>query len=272
MCLYVRLILLAIQISSFFQASVDTENSPEIYLNNNETHYDLRIAGKLETTPTIIGQINNVLMDKKKINKTTIIFNYKLIYYSPLLISYNTLSLSVNPQTLVDAAEDLFTVNVSSGDVQMSIPRDKPALQYLCQEKKLCSCVTCIFTLNFIYSTQNKINSDTIRVLVEDINESKPVFTHSEPLVLNISEASQIGSTFKLKGFKAFDSDAFFNKITYFLNDWSLNENNFNEVDFSSDLLEIQSVNESSGEMNLILKKHLDYELAKSYEIFLIGN
>ena len=153
----------------------------------------------------------------------------------------------------------------------LGVGNKKKALQYLCQERKLCSCVSCIFTLNFIYSTENKINSDTIRVFIEDTNENRPVFIDSEPLVLNISEASQVGSTFKLKGFGATDLDAFFNKISYFLNDRSLVKMKDNEGEFSSGLFEIQSVSESSGEMSLVLKKHLDYELAKKYELFVIG-
>ncbi len=269
---YTRIIILALQFSVMFQASASTNNSPEIYPTQNSTHFDIRIAGRLETTPADIGRINNILLAKQKINQSTAIFNYKLIYYSPLLISYNTLSHGVYPQSPHDSVENLFNVNVSSGAVQMSIPHDKPALQYLCQERKLCSCVSCIFTLNFIYSTENKINSDTIRVFIEDTNENKPVFAGSEPLVLNISEASQIGSMFNLKGFEASDSDAFFNRISYYLNDQSLSEREDDDGEFSSSLFEILSVNQSTGEMSLMLKKHLDYELAKRYELFLIGN
>lgn len=236
----------------------------------NSSYYDLKISGTLNNQQTVIGQIDTMLLEKQKINQTTMVYNYKLIYYSPLLVSYNSFSRSMySPSKLT---EDLFSIDVKNGQIKINTPVDIPILEYLCQNRQLCSCDSCIFTLNFIYSTANKINSDTIRVFVDDKNEQGPVFVERVPLVLNISEASQIGHVFKVAGFNATDSDAYYNKISYFVSDRDVNEHEdgYDVTGLRATLFEISGVDEY-GVLSLVLKKHLDYETVNTYQLFIIG-
>lgn len=230
----------------------------------NSSYYDLKISGSFPEKIQVIGNISKLLINNSKINKTTTVFNYKLIYYSPQLIPYSSVSrefYSANALT-----SELFHIDVQIGTVELRVPANEPILEYLCVKKKLCSCFSCIFTLNFIYSTQNKINSDTIRVFIDDSNEHRPTFTSESPIVLNISESSHIGQFFTLTNFSASDSDPFYNQITYRLSD---KDDSRSSTKFSSTIFDIKSVN--NDVMTIFLKTHLDFETKQKYELFLIG-
>ena len=141
----------------------------------NSSYYDLKISGSFPKQSHIIGNISTLLINNHKINKTTPVFNYKLIYYSPQLIPYTSFSRGLYASS--ELTSELFHIDIKIGTVELRVPPNEPVLEYLCQKKKLCSCFSCIFTLNFIYSTENKINSDTIRVFIDDSNENEPLFT-----------------------------------------------------------------------------------------------
>ena len=126
-------------------------------------------------------------------------------------------SLSIG-RSLITNSDDLFTMNVQTGSIHLAVPTGKPVLEYLCREKQLCVCHSCIFTLNFIYSTRNKINSESVRVFVDDYNENSPQFS-GQAFILNVSESSHVGQVFSISRFMANDTDPYYNQISYYLSD-----------------------------------------------------
>lgn len=81
--------------------------------------------------------------------------------------------------------------------------------------KLYCSCLSCIFSLNIIYTSgSNRISAETVRVFVDDYNDYSPQFyTDDDMLTVNISESSRIGDSFRVINAVAFDSDAYYNKV-----------------------------------------------------------
>jgi hypothetical protein len=208
----------------------------------NTSFYDI-ILTRNQKYGSLIGNVGEILSRKRKIAQTNLIFNYKLIYYSPQIIpsslfsSKNDIYLdeisneySKNTSNQNQTSSSLFSVNAKTGAIHMNAPSDEPTLEYLCMKRKLCSCFSCIFSLNLIYSTENKINTESVQVFIDDENEHAPVFrsttdssstTTTDYLNLNVSESSQIGDYFSLAGQNAiaYDLDAYYNEISYYLSD-----------------------------------------------------
>jgi hypothetical protein len=252
---------LVVFIFLFLKVNCSMESSDP---RKNTSLYDVIVTGNIKNQNSIIANCNEIL-HKKASNKSISIFKYKLIYYSPqpLQIFSNKLDNSNNITSI--KLDPLFSIDVNNGSLYMKTP-DEPLLEYLCIKKAYCSCFSCIFTLNIIYSTSNKINADTIRVFIDDSNDYPPVFFNKKnnDIVISISEQSKIGDVFKLINSTAIDSDAFYNKISYFLSTESglLKQTN---------LFEVSITNESTFELNLILKTNLDFEICQKYEFYLIA-
>lgn len=249
--------------SSCRQPSIDPD--PRL----NASLYDFKISGSFNTDHLTIGNVSHILLARAKINRTTHVSNYKLIYYSPQLTPSSAAAKAFARNVITDS-DGLFKMNILTGSIQLIVPTNKPILKYLCQEKQLCPCHSCIFTLNFIYSTKNKITSDSVRVFVDDYNENSPYFS-AQAFILNISESSHIGQVFNIDRFVANDSDPYYNQITYYLSDknidWTTNPKT------TSNLFDIQmnSDNNNKNGLSLVLKTHLDYELTKSHNVYLIA-
>ena len=178
----------------------------------NASLYDLKI--NQAHSYSIVGNIGDILLKKRLINSTSSIQKYKLIYYSPQLLLSNLFAL--RPHSLFGIgpdAEALFTVDILNGSIHINLPAGESALEYLCLSNSYCACFSCIFTLNFIYETRNKINSETIRLFIDELNEQAPRFHQDTPLVLDIAESSRIGQVFKLSNIAATDSSVYYNKI-----------------------------------------------------------
>lgn len=234
----------------------------------NSTLYDVVITSNPYSN-SIIANCSDILYNRKSLSQSTSIFKYKLIYYTPQVLPTEVLVNSSN-KLLDYKSEQLFSVDVNNGSIHMKTPTNEPLLEYLCIRKNYCLCTSCVFTLNIIYSTENKINADTIKVFIDDSNDYAPEFVNkNSELIVNISESSKIGDIFKLHNSIAVDSDALFNKITYFLSTEKIN--NSSNLVKSSSLFEINKLSEKSTDLSLILKAHLDYETCKSYELFLIA-
>ena len=236
----------------------------------NSSYYDIAIRDNVKYG-SLIGSVDEILFKRGFLNKT--ISKYKLIYYSPQLLPSVILSsipkiddTSNNP-VFNEPHEPIFVVDSKNGSIYIKTPNDQPTLEYLCQKRKYCSCFSCIFSLNIIYSTENKINADTIRVFIDDHNDEPPLFQNDQPININISELSQIGDYFRLnpKDSIAHDSDAFYNQITYYLSDKNDTSN-----ELRSNYFEVVFILEEET-LNLILKTHLDYETQKVYELYLIA-
>ncbi|CAF0761769.1 unnamed protein product [Brachionus calyciflorus] len=225
----------------------------------NSSFYDLILKDRV-SYGSIIGNINDVLINKKLINKTTKILDYKLIYYSPQLIPSSLFS---NQKDLsLNQMEPIFSLDPSNGSILIKTPNE-PLLEYLCLKKHYCSCISCIFSLNIIYRTQAKINAETIRLFIDDFNEFPPQFvSNSQQFSLKISESSKIGDEFELENSIAYDSDAFYNQINYYLSNKTSGEDR-------SSLFEVYKLGQNS--LKLVLKSHLDYELIQKYELYLIA-
>jgi hypothetical protein len=236
----------------------------------NSSYYDIAVQDNLKYG-SLIGSVDEILFKRGFLNKT--ISKYKLIYYSPQLLPSVILSSipkideSNNNQVFNEPHEPIFVVDSKNGSIYIKTPSDQPTLEYLCQKRKYFSCFSCIFSLNIIYSTENKINADTIRVFIDDHNDESPRFQNDQPFNINISELSQIGDYFRLnsKDVLANDSDAFYNQITYYLSD-----NNDTSNELRSNYFEVAFTLEEDT-LNLILKTHLDYEAQKVYELYLIA-
>lgn len=229
----------------------------------NSSFYDL-ILKINPSFGTVIGNIRDILQSKNSINKTTQILSYKLIYYSPQFIPSSLFNQASSTQ------EPIFSVDSKTGSIFIKTPSE-PVLEYLCIKKAYCSCFSCIFSLNIIYSTENKINAETIRVFIDDHNDFVPEFYSNQGyFTLNVSESSQIGEQFRLSNAVAFDSDAFYNQITYYISDRDILNNN-DQSEIRSNLFEVSQTNPESKDLNLILKSHLDYESQRHFELYLIA-
>ena len=174
--------------------------------------------------------------------------------------------LSLDSATSRSNTSALFSVDPRDGSIYINTPSDEPTLEYLCLKRNFCSCFSCIFSLNLIYSTENKINTESIQVFIDDQNDHEPKFyaNHLEHFSVNISESSQIGDFVTLTDSTAYDLDAYYNEISYYLSDQDIEER--------SNLFEVtRSEVAESRDLNLILKIHLDYETKKQYELYLIA-
>ena len=182
-------------------------------------------------------------MRKQKIANSKLIFNYKLIYYSPQIIPSSLFSSKNSEEMLSQTANtsSLFSVDAKNGSIFMYTPSSEPTLEYLCSKRSLCSCYSCVFSLNLIYSTENKINTESVQVFVDDHNDHVPTFRASHHhLTVNVSESSQIGDSFRLSDATAYDLDAYYNEVTYYLSDSANN-------DERSNLFEVTQIDESSN-------------------------
>lgn len=193
----------------------------------NSSYYDL-ILTRNQKYGSMIGNVGEILLKKHKITHTSLIFSYKLIYYSPQIIPSSLFSSKNDVHLEANQTSSLFTVDNKNGAIHINVPSDEPTLEHLCMKRKLCSCYSCIFSLNLIYSTENKINTESVQVFIDDENEHAPVFkskssnsTSFDFLSLNVSESSQIGDYFSLAGQDAiaYDLDAYYNEISYYLTD-----------------------------------------------------
>jgi hypothetical protein len=235
----------------------------------NSSYYDFIIQDNIGYNQ-IIGNINEVLVQRKLINRTTIPFNYKLIYYSPQLLPA---AYDLNKSKMNDINMELFSVDLNNGSIYIKTANE-PTLEYLCMKNSFCSCLACIFNLNVIYSTENRVNAETIRVFVDDKNDYAPeFFAKSAYLTVNVSELSRIGDTFKLEDAVAYDDDAFYNQIVYYISDNDITSKT-EKYEQRSNLFDVSILaggSTNTRDLNLILKTHLDYEKVKSYELFLIA-
>lgn len=280
-------------------ASRKTEGKKEEWINflqdprQNESLYDLAVR-KSTSYGEMIGSVSEILIKKGLINATTRINKYKLIYFSPQVISVEKkLSDTAQNNSSIQSGESptggstffgttlnepLFTVSSVNGSIHIFTPSNEPTLEYLCVKKSICSCFSCIFSLNVIYSLDfNRIKADTIRVFVDDFNDYAPEFySVQSELVLNISEASRVGDRFRVENARAYDLDAFYNQVSYYLSDKEVvpQESNMDRS-LLSGLFEIeQQDDESTNERDLILvlKAHLDYETKRRYVIYLVAS
>jgi hypothetical protein len=197
----------------------------------NTSLYDILLDQNYEYG-AMIGSVNQVLL-KKSPNQfnskpnNLLINKYKLIYYSPQLIPSQNHHISSleDISKLSESFEPIFEVDQLNGSIYIKTPSSEPTLEYLCLKRKYCSCFSCIFSLNVIYSTENKINAETIRVFIDDHNDHAPVFDSSRSVInVSISESSQIGDIFKLNDLEVMtsDADAYYNKISFFLTDQNM--------------------------------------------------
>lgn len=145
------------------------------------------------------------------------ISKYKLIYYSPQLLPSNVyekpdISKNNHKHDFFSNNQLLFTLDERNGSIYLHIPKNEPILEYLCKKKVFCSCQSCIFSLNIIFISENRVNAETIRVFIDDSNDFSPKFY--EPFLnVNISETSQIGDTFRVFNGAAYDADVIYNKV-----------------------------------------------------------
>ncbi|RNA37159.1 protocadherin-1-like isoform X1 [Brachionus plicatilis] len=235
----------------------------------NSSLYDLVIRDRVPYN-SIVGSIPSVLIMKNLISKQTKILDYSLVYYSAQQIPSSLLSTKINTSTSqmytsTSQAEPIFWVNSRNGSIHIKVP-DRPILEYLCRENEYCGCYSCIFSLNIIYQTESKINGQTIRLFIEDSNDFAPQFySNLNYFTLNISESAQIGDKFVLLNSLAFDSDAHYNQVSYYISERNAGH------DKLSNLIEISRVDESKKDLYLTLKSHLDYEVEKKFDLFLFA-
>jgi hypothetical protein len=234
----------------------------------NASYYDIHVKENVKYG-SVIGYVKEVLIEKNLINPTNLINNYKLIYYSPQLIPSINYNSNENSSAHF-SSEPLFSVDNTDGSIQIKTPNE-PILEHLCMKRNYCACFSCIIALNVIYSTENKINAVTIRVFIDDKNEKAPTFYSDEStFTVNISESSQIGDYFTLNNAAAYDTDAFYNQVTYYISDRNINSASDSSEQLSN-LFEVSTLDTESKNLNLVLKTHLDYETSKTYEVFLIA-
>jgi hypothetical protein len=238
----------------------------------NSSLFDVVVSGN-PAYNAIVANCSDILYNKKSLNHSTLIFKYKLIYYSPMLSE--TMATHNSSKLLGFKSEPIFSIDINNGSLHIKTP-NRPLLEYLCIKKEYCSCFACIFQLNIIYSTENKINADTIRVFIDDSNDYAPIFInkHQSHFSINISESSQIGDSFKLVNSTAIDSDAVYNQISYYLSDENIqadHEINKSVLFKYSNIFDVALSNESLLDLNIILKAHIDFEASKTYELYLIA-
>jgi hypothetical protein len=199
--------------------------------------------------------------------KSDAISKYKLIYYSPQLLPSPYENPANNNNVLPNFSEPIFSVGEKNGSIYLHTPPNEPVLEYLCLTKLYCSCLSCIFSLNIIYTTTNRVNAETVRVFIDDFNDYAPQFyAKTAPLSVNISESSRIGDSFQVLNAAAYDLDAYYNKITYYLSDHDAS------TETRSNLFEINQFDRQAGkDLSIILKSRLDHEVKKEYELFLIA-
>jgi hypothetical protein len=241
----------------------------------NSTIYDIIVKGNLnETRDVQIGYVGKILLDRKTINDTDMIYKYKLLYALP---SQTTLSAS-ELNTL--NKDTMFTIGSENGSIRMRLTmpfannnnETLSTLKYLCTTKRYCPCDLCIFNLNIIYSTANRINSDVVRVFIDEVNQHKPEFyTNADMIVVNMSEASTSNDRVKLDDTAmAFDRDAHYNKLSYYL----VNVNADGSASRTSDgnyvrTGDFRMYNEQHG-VYIVSNTTLDYERQKIYDFYLV--
>ena len=235
------------------------------------TLYDILVRENLKKS-SVIGNISEVLLRRKSIDKSSHISKYKLIYYSPYYPSQLTTKQkklnTTSDQNVI--SENLFSVDVNDGKILMKSSNES-ALEYLCVKRNFCLCFSCLFTLNIIYSTENKINADSIKVFIDDFNEKAPEFySQSSEFTISLSELSQIGDSFLLSNSLAFDRDIFYNLISYYVVDHEFDLFSQNS-EMRSTLFDVSLVSQESRNLNLILKAHLDYEIAQNLTLYLVA-
>ena len=235
----------------------------------NSSFYDL-IVSENQNYGSIIGYVNDILIAKNRLILTKPILKYKLIYYSPQIIPSSSFTSQDVSQVSI-SSDPLFTVDPINGSIAMRIPSNEETLEYLCQKRVFCSCYSCIFSLNIIYSTENKISTESIRVFIDDHNDHAPQFYTKFPeLIVNVSESSQIGDYFKLYNAGAYDLDAYYNEVSYYLSDRDITSAH-DKTEQRSNLFEVAKVDPDSNDLYIVLKIHLDYESIKQYEFYLIA-
>ena len=198
---------------------------------------------------TRIGSVRDTLLRRGLIrsNMATLIHKYKLIYASPQLMPPSTSWLqnaSIREQQQQQRREaPLFSVDERDGAIYMA--REATALDFLCRRRRYCSCLSCIFSLNVIYFTNNdaasatatannnnkstgnqrgnKIGAHTIRVFVDDANDHAPEFRSelSSTIRVNVSERAPVGHIIRLHSAYtvAHDPDVYYNQLSYYVSD-----------------------------------------------------
>ena len=267
-------ILFIIYTHSIFSLASNLENNiayTDPRLNSNL--YDILVKDPVKFNG-VIGNVGDILIKNKLINSTFLVFKYKLIYYSPSIIPSIVAPSLISNQTVSNTngyngnnstKEVIFSIDAADGAIKLKVPSNYTTLEYLCKVKHACTCDSCIFNLNIIYSTRNKLNTNIVRVFIDDINKYAPEFyIDSQTYTVNISEASEIGDKVKLVNASAFDRDAYFNKITFIL---SYRSDLFEPVDD----FKIEASDTESQNLNLIINSKVDYEKKMKYEFFLIA-
>lgn len=225
----------------------------------NSTFYDLVLRERV-SYGSVIANIRDVLIKKNLVNRYTKIIDFKLIYYSPQLVPSSLLSTTKKPEHSQSInLEPIFAVDALNGSIYIKTPNE-PILEYLCLKKQYCSCISCIFSLNIIYRTENKISAETIRLFIDDANDYPPEFKSKSDFVINVSELSKIGDQFPIADSLAYDSDAFYNEISYYVSD--------SKSDRLSNIFEVNKVDK---QVNLVLKTHLDFESKQKYDLYIFA-
>lgn len=102
----------------------------------NSTFYDI-ILKYNAPYGSVIGDLTDILMRKKSIDKSTKILNFKLIYYSPQLIPSTLLSSTkIINQSYQSILEPIFSVDTQNGTIYIKTPNE-PILEYLCLKKPI---------------------------------------------------------------------------------------------------------------------------------------
>jgi hypothetical protein len=289
----ILLVLLNLTLASKRQRNIRHSNAIDSKFvqdpRKNASLYDLKLKRNTQYGENI-GNVRDVLLRRSIINKTTRINKFKLIYFSAQFITNELFEQNDKAATLAinkninntnlfsfsSLTESLFSINSLNGSINIHTPSNEPTLEYLCVKKSICSCYSCIFSLNIIYSidsSTNKVKSDTIRVFIDDYNDYAPEFyTQIPEFVLNISESSRIGDQFKLIDSLAYDLDAYYNEVSYYISDRDIFSSN-DPMEARSSLFEIstQFNTENSKDLILVLKSHLDYEVRKRYVLYLVA-
>lgn len=282
----------------FFSETILANNYHLSHLSDprlNSSLYDIIVNENLRAPRALIGNVRDILLKRGKINESTDIFKYKLIYYAPQLIpspllvtttaSTTTseeeyLDVASNEEekmkttttisTINDEAEILFEINQANGSIYLKTPHE-PTLEYLCVKRRYCACFSCIFSLNLIYSTENKVNSDSLRVFIDDHNDMSPVFSFMSDtsLTVNVSEMSRVGDKFVIRNAAAHDSDAFYNRINYTL----IDKTDYDKQIYSpSTKFLVQPVAKSSRDLYLVLRESVDFENQTDHRVILMAS
>jgi hypothetical protein len=258
-----------------------TSNDRQTSLTDNPRHnaslYDI-VLNRNSNYGELIGYVSDVLKRKGLLNQNIKVNKYKLIYFSPQVIYADESGLNNSGRAFFSSslAEPLFSVNSLNGSIHIYAPTNEPTLEYLCVKKTICSCQSCIFTLNVIYSIEyNRIKTETVRVFIDDFNDYSPEFySNSAEFVLNISEASRIGDQFRLSNARAYDLDAYYNKVSYYISERDIINQHDNVESRSAifDVLGPQMSDVKSRELTLVLRTHVDFEVKRKYVLYLIAS